>query len=581
MKNLGTTRRDFLKTAAGLGLLALAPPLMTTCTGSPCTGESQLDAETYENIASVLWMDKYDPAEIPPDIAALLRSEKNSSQTFGGNMRYRLDELLANPDSFTPDYSLRYNTLKGYTAKLSPHQAYGINSMLGLDSSRGYQLLPKDITFSFPLDDRPQFEYQNGWHFFVGSAFTEFGEEYGIQLMFWQVSILPPQMAENVGLSTIENQICEIHFAISPAGDRHYRAKPYLVAGTTGLISFSANPFNYVIGKNFMRSLRPESLFPIQLRAWGRDNTQNNSVQIEIDLTLNQTKGYVLNGDHGLAPSCGGIGTLYYSVPNLQIDPARSVLRINGQQARLSRGKFWYDHQWGTGFTPGGNPRSEVLRAANRLKTPEPIGWDWLAIQFDDNIELALSALHTKENARFYEQTGPEPPGTMIADCNGAYIDASGSYSSINGQIHVTQWIRSTVSHGQYMATNTWYPNRVEVILDTAVIPGNRRVFTMIPIVDTGQQGFFANGAQYSEGAVYIEDPNGTKIGRGFLESPGYADMRNQMLQIAGLPQTEEMRKFVSPAEITAELKAASENFLADPTNQALFIQEYASCRGL
>lgn len=581
MKNQGTTRRDFLKKAAGLGLLALAPPFMITCSGSSGTRYPRLEAETYENIARVLWMDKFNPAEIPPEIAALLQSDKNSPKAFGNTMRYRLDELLANPDSFTPDYTLRYNTLKAYAEKISPHQAYALNSMLGLDSSRGYQELPKDITFSFPLDDRPQFEYQNGWHFFVGSAFTESGDEYGIQLMFWQISVLPPQMAEKAGLSTMENQMCEIHVAISKAGDRHYRAKPYVVAGTTGLISFSANPFNYVIGKNFMRSLRPESLFPIRLRAWGRDDTQSNSVQIEFDLTLNQTKGYILNGDHGLAPSCGGIGTLYYSVPNLQIDPARSVLSINGQKARLSSGKFWYDHQWGTGFIPGGNPRTEVIRAANRLETPGPEGWDWLPVQFDDNTELTLSALHTKENASFYGQTGPEPPGTMIAACNGSYIDASGNYRSVDGHIHVTQWIKSTVSHGQYMATNTWYPNRVEVILDTAFVPENRRVFTMIPIVDTGQEGFFANGAQYSEGAVYIVDPSGTKIGRGFLESPGYADARNQILQIAGLPQTDEFRKFVSPPEITDELKAACVAFLSDPINQALFKKEFASCRGL
>ena len=541
-----------------------------------------LDAETRENIAGVLWLDEYNPAEIPPEIIALLGSEKNSPKAFADRARYRLDDLLANPDSFTPDYSAWYNTLKSYaTTELSPHQAYAFNSLLGLDSSRGYQELPKEITFSFPEDDRPFFEYQNGWHFFVGSAFTDSGEEYGIQLMFWQVSMLPPQMAEKAGISTIENQMVEIHLAISRAGDRHYRSVPYVVAGTTGLIAFSASPFNYVVGKNFMRSKRSGSLFPIQLRAWGKDYTRSEPVPIEIDLTLNQTKGYMLNGDQGLAPSCGGIGTLYYSVPNLRIDPANSVVRIDGREARLSNGKFWYDHQWGTGFSPGGNPRCEAIRAAKNLDAVEPEGWDWLPVQFDDDTEFGLSAMHGKENASFYYQTGSEPPGIMTVACAGTYVDASDNHSPVEGHIQVTEWIRSTKSFGQYMATNTWYPNRVEVVMDTAIIPENRRVFTMVPIVDNGQQGFFASGVEYSEGAVYIEDPNGARIGCGFLESPGYADFRSQMLRNAGLPVTEEMLKFVSPVEISAELKAASSAFLSDPKNQALLAQALSECRGL
>jgi len=580
MNDQGITRRDLLQKAGALSLLALAPQFLGACTLGDFS-QAMLDAETAENIASVLWMDKYDPAKIPPDLAGLLRSKTNSPKAFGARMTAHLDEMLANPENFTPDYTERYNAFKAYAAQLSPHQAYAMTAMLGLDSSRGYQELPSAITFSFPEDDRPWFDIQCGWHFYVGSAFTASGDEYGIQLMFWQVALLPDRMAKEAGLTTIENQMAEIHFAVSRAGDRHYRAKPIVVAGTTGLISFASDPYDYVIGKNFMRSRQPGSLFPLQLRAWGKDNIQADPVEIEIDLTLNQTKGYILNGDAGLAPSCGGIGTLYYSVPNLQLDPANSVLRMNGQEIRLTSGKFWYDHQWGPGFIPAGNPRSEVLRAANRLADADPVGWDWLPVQFDDNTELGLSALHTHENAQFYHNTAPEAPGTMTTACSGSYVDEAGTYVPVTGTIQVTDWIRSTISHGQYVATNTWYPNRVEVTMDTPVIPESRRVFSMVPIVDTGQLGFFAHGSEYSEGAVYIEDRNGTRIGRGFLESPGYADEANQILLLAGMPQTAEMRALIAPPTFTPELKASAAVFLAKPENQALFLEEYGKCRGL
>jgi predicted secreted hydrolase len=540
-----------------------------------------LDDETLENVAYVLWMSEYDSAAIPADVAASLRSEKNSALAFGERMRTRLDELMDNPESFTPDYMKLYETISAYATTLTPHQAYTINTMLGLDSVRDYREIPPEITFTFPMDDRPQFEYQVGWHFFVGSVFTETGDEYGVQLMFWRCSLLPPLLAESLGLSDIENQIVEIHFAISPAGDRHYRAKPYIVAGTTGLVSFSSNPFNYQIGKNFMRSSETESLFPLQLQAWGIDNTQGSPVELKIDLTLNQTKGYVLNGDQGLAPSCGGVGTLYYSVPNLQIDPAKSRLRVNGKESYLAHGKFWYDHQWGTGFMPAGSPRSDVLRAATNLSSGNPGGWEWMAIQFDDNTEMGLSALHSNENSEFYGQTGPTPPGTMTAPANGVYIDATGDYAPVSGQIKVTEWIQSAIVHDQYMATNIWYPNKVEVTLNTDTVPENRRRFTMIPIVDTGQQGFFAGGLQYSEGAVYIETPEGERIGRGFLESTGYANNKIQRLRLSGLPETEEMIQLMPPVAVTPELFEQSAGFLLDPENEARLSEELSACKGL
>jgi predicted secreted hydrolase len=566
-------------------VMVLAGMLAFILLSEACSGGSSsdftLDAETRENVAHVLWMREFDPARIPGDVTASLGSEKNSARAFGERMRTRIDELLDNPESFTPDYTELYETISAYATTLTPHQAYAINIMLGLDSVRGYQEIPPEITFTFPLDDRPQFEYQVGWHFFVGSVFSEMGDEYGVQLMFWRCSLLPPPLAKSLGLSDIENQIVEIHLAISVAGDRHYRAKPYIVAGTTGLVSFSANPFNYEIGKNFMRSLEAQSLFPLRLRAWGIDNTQGSPVELEIDLTLNQTKGYVLNGDQGLAPSCGGVGTLYYSVPNLQIDPVKSMLRVNGEEAHLVRGKLWYDHQWGTGFMPAGSPRSDVLRAANNLSSRRPDGWDWMAIQFDDNTEMGLSALHSNENVEFYRQTGPNPPGTMTAPTNGVYIDATGDYAPVSGQIKVTEWIQSTIAHDQYMATNIWYPNKVEVTLDTDTVPENRRNFTLSPIVDTGQQGFFAGGGQYSEGAVYIETQEGERIGRGFLESTGYADSKIQMLRLSGLPESEEMIQLVPPADVSPELIVQSQEFLLEPANAARLLEELAACRGL
>ena len=138
---------------------------------------------------------------------------------------------------------------------------------------------------------------------------------------------------------------------------------------------------------------------------------------------------------------------------------------------------------------PKGNPRNEVIRVASVLDVREPDGWDWMMLQFDDGTEMSLSSLHKTENAAFYNQTGINPPGTMIASCWGVYIKENGDYESISGSIEVDQWIQSTIQYEPYLATNTWYPNRVKVMVESAFVPEERRQFYLIPIVETGQQG--------------------------------------------------------------------------------------------
>lgn len=581
---------------SGRMFVAIILMLSLGCSGSESGSiDSGLSSETLENVARVLWMPEYNPSEVPENIYQRLNAFENSPGAFGERMSLRLEELIANPDSCSPDFADRYSAFLEYTSSMSAHEAYATTTLLGLDSSRGYKEVPPEIKFSFPRDDSPDNKYQVGWHFFVGSAFTESGEEFGIQLMFWHYAILPPSMAKLTGLSDLDNQVLEMHFAISKAGDRHYRTKPYIVAGTTGLISFSESPFNYEQGKNFIRSKNSESLFPLQLRAWGLDESKPEPVEMEINLILNQTpeastsphKGYVLNGDGGLSPSCGGVGTLYYSVPNLQLDSENSSVSLDGSKVSLSTGKFWYDHQYGTGFMPSGNPRSDVVRAFSNLEAlvipPDPGGWDWMMIQFDDDTEIGLSALHTLANSEFYQQTGNIPPGTMKALANGVYIpkqDSTYKYKSIKGHIEVDKWVKSIVNYTPYLPTNTWYPNRVKVVLGEDV-PAQHREFYLVPIVQTGQQGFFATGAQYSEGAVYLETAEGQRIGRGFLESTGYADMRRQALRLAGMPSDEKMMELLSRHTLTLAQSIQCTVFLAEPENQTRLKSELELCKGL
>lgn len=568
--------------AAGAAVASLALWL-AACGGSSTADISVLPQDTKENVARVLWQTKYDESKIPADVLQKLYSQKNLPDARGARTQKWLDDLMAQPDSCAPNYSERYQALKKHAGSLSGQQAYAVNLLLGSDSSRGYKEIPSSIQFSFPADDAPQNQYQVGWHFFVGSAFAQDGEEYGVQMMFWHYAMLPPAMAKAAGLSDQENQALEMHLAISRADGRHYRTKPYVVTGTTGLVQFSEAPFHYAQGKNYMRSRQTGSLFPIDLRAWGQDEAGSKPVDIGLNIGLSQTKGYVLNGDQGLSPACGGVGTLYYSVPNLRITDG-SWLEVDGKKVQLASGKFWYDHQYGTGMLPNGSPRSPLVRAFTHLeelkKGADPGGWDWLMLQFDDNTEMGLAALHTQENAKFYGQTGPNPPGTMTAPVKGLFIDQSSKTREIKGQLEVTQWTRSTVSYPPYDVTHTWYPNHVKLVFDeNSGLPAERRVIHMEPIVKNGQQGWFAMGLQYSEGAVYLKNAQGDKVGRGFLESTGYADSHVQMLKLAGIPATPEMLQLLQPRTLSPEQVASCTALVIE--NSAALGQELLQCKGL
>jgi predicted secreted hydrolase len=531
--------------------------------------KTSLDPETATNIARALWQFSPEAVKFPAGITERIGGQKNSPQAFGRRMATRLEDLLLHPETFTPSYRRRYQTFLSHCQSLSAHQAYAMTMLLGMDSARGYTELVRDPQFEFPRDHAPQLGYQVGWHFFVGSCWDERGQEYGVQYMLWTYSLLPPPLARKLGLSDLENQMMELHLAISVAGGRHYRAAPVLIAGTTGLVDFDSEPFTYVLGNNRIQSQQAGALFPLRLlgKAWDCSGTQ--PVELSADLMMASAKPPFLQGRKGATPSIGGVGTLYYSQPHLKLDPTQSTISIDGQTIPLSAGKFWFDHQWATGFGPSGNARDEGIRAAACLAGGGPGGWDWFMAQFFDDQELTVAAPHTNENRAFYAQTGPQPPGKMTSAVIGKWVSREGIAAPAYGTLTVPKWVKAERSPDPavYPITHTWYPDRWEFRMD-GKLPEPMRQFAMHPIVSGGQAGYFATGAQYSEGAVVLEDADGQDIGRGFAESVSYADATGATLTLAGLPDTPATRELLKPPTPSWWLKLRILLFLRKPSTR-------------
>ena len=302
-------------------------------------------------------------------------------------------------------------------------------------------------------------------------------------------------------------------------------------------------------------------------------------MEIGVDITFATGRDYLLQGVDGCAPCCSGIGTLYYSIPNLELDAAASRISIDGQEIDLTSGAFWFDHQWGNGLG-GGNPRSEALRAASILSPSALSGWDWFMAQFDDNRQITLAALHSDANAAFYFQTGPTAPGTMVAPAIGKLMDETGTVHQLTGTLTVDEWVKaeSTPNPALYWPTYTWYPNHWRFDL-AAGAPDDLTTFSMTPIVEGGQAAFFAGGAQYSEGAVVLHDSTGAAVGRGFAESVNYADTFLNRLALGGLPVTLEMANALAPVKPGLALEAEAAIYAA--THKDAIEKELGMCVGL
>lgn len=334
------------------------------------------------------------------------------------------------------------------------------------------------------------------------------------------------------------------------------------------------------MGNNTIASLEPKTgALPLHFRGRGVNRGGETPITFSIDAVSTTSDPISLQGVEGCDPCCDGVGTLYYSITNLSLDPERSTITINNEVIPLKSGRFWFDHQWGTSLTA--SPKSDVTRAAGNLDdTPEIGGWDWFSAQFDDGHQISGSSLHTRDNLGFFFQSGEEMPGVMEAPVNGRLMTGTGDVQLMQGTVVIDDWVRSTSTPDPdiYEPTHTWHPNRWTYTFDDD-IPEEFRSFIMSPIVEGGQSGFFAYGVQYSEGASIVYDTAGNEIGRGFSESVNYADTVNQTIRIAGLPVDEEMISLLQAPVASNQLRSESLNYVLK--NQDELNEVIAACIGI
>jgi len=478
----------------------------------------------------------------------------NSPKAFGARMQDRLNTLLAKPYQFLPSYADRYTAMLEYAQKLSPQQAYAMTMLFGKDVAAYYPDMPNTADLRFPTVDGWQPQAQMGWYYYAGHCTGKDGKMYGVLFMIFGYSLVPPKTMEKFGLTDLQNQIADMQFAVTVEGGNFYQADPVVTAGTSGRIRYETGRLHYESESCSAISKEPGKLFPLQIRAKGVDRSSNT--ELEIDFAFASAENYLPQGFDGACPLVAGVGTRYYSVPGIRLDAAASRLKIGGKDIELESGTFWMDHQWGLGMLPAAAPRFLVMQAAANVSPAGGAGWDFFALNMDDGSALTLSSLHTAESAKFANQTGPDPPGTMTLQVAGKYVDRLGVIFNASGTITVKEWAKteSTPNPEKYVNTPTWVPHGADFQLLEGVLPENLRELKIEHISTSAQCLWYGAGLRYVEAAVRVLGADGTRVGAGYQEAVGYLNTLTTILSLAGMPVTPEILALFQPEPLPPAL---------------------------
>ncbi len=343
-----------------------------------------------------------------------------------------------------------------------------VADLLSNDVVDGYQRAINPRRFHFPEDHASHSDFRNEWWYITGNVRSVQGHEFGYQVTFFRIALQPQQMTKRTS-RWASKQVWMAHVALTDINAQHYYHGQRFARDALGLAGFQQQPFKVWL-EDWQISAKEKGVFPWQI------HIQHENVQL--DLTLAQVKPPVLQGEHGLSQKSAeqGNASYYYSMTQLQ---TTGQISISEQSYKVS-GKSWLDREWSTSALG-----------------KDQVGWDWFALQFDDDTELMYYQMRTKS-------------GKVDPHSTGKYIDTDSR--TINIPFHDIQltplkiWT-STTGRKYPIHWRMHLPNR----------PATWRIEAQFDAQE--MQGV----VNYWEGVVRIMDERTQQqVGKGYLEMTGY-----------------------------------------------------------
>lgn len=346
----------------------------------------------------------------------------------------------------------------------SPSASRSLRSVLGSDASNaGFAVADRPRDFVFPQDHGPHPAYRSEWWYLTAVVATAAGREYGIQFTLFRQGIEPRPGTED-GVDGTEawrtGQVYMGHLAVSDVARRRHLEAERFSRGHAALAGVDATPFRAHIDGWTLASAGID-FWPLRLQA--------ATPEFGVDLTLSGTRPFLRQGDNGLSRKGANNASYYYSAPRIQ---AAGDVSIGGESHTVS-GNAWLDREWST----------SVL-------APEYVGWDWFALHLDDGRDLMLYRLR-----RIDGRIDAYNAGTLsFADAPPRKL-AAGDFT-MTATRHWRGW---PVAWALGLGDDERFTIRAafeDQVMDTSV--------------------------RYWEGMAYLEDEDGIRVGRGYMELTGY-----------------------------------------------------------
>ena len=350
----------------------------------------------------------------------------------------------------------------------TPSQLAGL---LGADDASGFTKAVEPRQFSFPEDHGPHPDFRNEWWYVTGNLDSEDGRRFGYELTIFRFALQPGADALSKNWQT--RQVYIAHFAVTDPDEERFLMAEKSARGAAGLAGARTAPFAVWLD---------DWTFADDDGVW---RLRASDSAMAIDVTLNALKPPVLNGDAGLSQKSSepGNASYYYTISRLATE---GTLRIGSESFAVS-GLSWLDREWSTSALSG-----------------EQIGWDWFALQLDDDSELMFYNLRLKDGSQ-----DPNSAGTFVAS------DGTSTYlASADVRLNETDRWESPAG-GVYPSAWRIVVPGMGLNLDVTPIMADQELFTIV---------------RYWEGAV---DVTGTRFGdaisgRGYVELTGYAEDDNE-----------------------------------------------------
>ncbi len=325
-----------------------------------------------------------------------------------------------------------------------------------------------DVTSNYhvkiPQDFLYKRDYRVQWWYFTGHLSDENGREFGYELTFFVVNVQKRAYTSRFGV----NRVYISHFAVSDIAGSKFHFSDKADAGVYDYAGADDKQLKVWTGDSMLSG----SYQDMRLKA----SDSNKS----LDLRLAPVKPLVLNGIKGYSRKSEEsplIASIYFSYTQMDTQGTLTL----GDKVYAVKGKSWFDREIST-----------------KGLTEKQAGWDWFAIQLDNNREIMIFMLRNKD-------------GSVDRYSSGTFVYRDGTYRHLSRE----DFSVKVLSQYKSQKTGARYPDHWEIR-----IPSEKVNLRIIPLLqDQEVIALESTGNYYWEGACRVE---GSARGRAYVEMTGY-----------------------------------------------------------